>query len=93
MHKEEGVAPALLRPENVRLHTVTTDASADVAAEPGTTGRIEESTFLGSFRRTVVRTDDGAIVHVQHDVADRYEYGQPVRLTLVPVAVAVRPAA
>ena len=90
---DDGAVTALLRPENVRLHAVTTDASADVAAGPGTTGRIEESTFLGSFRRTVVRTDDGAIVHVQHDVADRYEYGQPVRLTVVPVAVAVRPAA
>ncbi|MBN9178054.1 MAG: ABC transporter ATP-binding protein [Microbacterium sp.] len=87
---ETGPVTALLRPENVRIEAVS---PAPGAAAPGIEGEVEESTFLGSFRRTVVRTTGGDIVHVQHDVADRYEYGQRVRLTLAEVAVAVRPAA
>ena len=50
-----------MRPENVRVHVA--DGAADAS---GAAGQVEESTFLGSFRRSVVRTDDGAIVHVQH---------------------------
>lgn len=83
----DGPVEVLVRPENVRVHVA--DGAADAS---GAAGQVEECTFLGSFRRSVVRTDDGAIVHVQHGSDERLEYGQRVRLTLAPVPVAVRAA-
>ncbi len=83
----DGPVEVLVRPENVRVHV--TDSAPDAS---GAAGQVEESTFLGSFRRSVVRTDDGAIVHVQHGSDERLEYSQRVRLTLAPVPVAVRAA-
>jgi len=77
-----GAVEALVRPENVRVHP---DGGAGVTAE------VEESTFLGSFRRTMLRTADGTILHAQHDAHERLEYGQVVSVTLAPEPVVVRP--
>jgi len=74
-----------LRPENVRL----------VPEGPGaaTTGTVQESTFLGSFRRTIVHGDDGTLVRVQHAAGERVEYGQRVGLAVAPDPVSVRASA
>lgn len=80
--EEAGDVDVLLRPENVHF------ADPNVADSSGT---IEESTFLGSMRRTVVRTDAGELVRVQHDARIRPVFGERVHLVLEPVAVAVRP--
>ena len=82
----QGDAPAghvevFLRPENVRLAG---------AGESGAAGVVQESTFLGSFRRTLVRMSDGALVRVQHAASERVEYGDAVRLIVAPVPVLAR---
>ncbi|MDT3315584.1 ABC transporter ATP-binding protein [Microbacterium sp. KSW4-11] len=77
----DGPVEALIRPENVRL----------VGAGEGIGAVVEESTFLGSIRRTLVRTDDGALVRLQHPADDRLEYGERVRIAVAPVPVPVRP--
>jgi len=76
-----GEVDVHLRPENLRL----TD-------QPGAAigGVVEESTFLGSIRRTLVRTDSGERVHVQHDAQQHPEFGDRVWLAIEPVSVAVR---
>jgi putative spermidine/putrescine transport system ATP-binding protein len=78
----QGAVTVFLRPENVRF-----------AAEgaPGVAAVVQESTFLGSIRRSLVRTDDGTLVRVQHGAGERVEYGDVVRLVLAPEPVAVRP--
>lgn len=85
-----GTVEVLVRPENVRvapLAPAQTDADADAG---GMRAQVEESTFLGSFRRTLLRTADGVMVHVQHGAGERLEYGQDVRVTLAPAPVTVR---
>jgi putative spermidine/putrescine transport system ATP-binding protein len=54
---------------------------------------VQESTFLGSFRRTLVRTADGSLVRLQHSAGDRVEFDEAVHLTIDAVPVSVRPAA
>lgn len=76
-----GAAHALIRPENVRF----------AAEGAGVAATVEESTFLGSIRRTLVRTDDGTMLRVQHGASERVDYQQRVWLTLAPEPVAVRP--
>jgi len=80
-----GDVEVFLRPENVRL----------VPEGPGaaTTGTVQESTFLGSFRRTIVHGDDGTLVRVQHAAGERVEYGQRVGLAVAPDPVSVRASA
>jgi putative spermidine/putrescine transport system ATP-binding protein len=73
----DGPVDVLLRPENVRL----------VGAGTGVGAVVEESTFLGSMRRTLVRTDDGALVRLQHAADERLEYGERVRIAVAPVPV------
>ena len=80
----DGEVEVLLRPENVRLLGV---------AEGVVSGTVEESTFLGSMRRTLVRTEDGALVRVQHPARIRPAFGDRVGLGLDPEPVAVRPIA
>ncbi|WP_458352073.1 ABC transporter ATP-binding protein [Pacificispira sp. HM-600] len=79
-----GAVDVFLRPENVRLA---------VSGDAGAYGNVQESTFLGSFRRTLVRTSDGELVRVQHSAADRLSYDDAVRLTVAPESVVVRPVA
>lgn len=80
----DGPVEVFLRPENLRF--VAQDA-------PGMGAVVHESTFLGSFRRTVVRTDDGHLVRVQHAASDRVEFGDAVRVAITPTPVVVRPGA
>lgn len=77
----DGAAEVFLRPENVLLHV---DDGA------GTVGVVQESTFLGGTRRTVVRLGDGTLVRAQHAASVPVAYGQQVRLELVEAPVAVR---
>ncbi|MCE7481859.1 ABC transporter ATP-binding protein [Microbacterium profundi] len=77
----QGRVEVLLRPENLRF-AGETDAAVS--------GVVEESTFLGSMRRTLVKTDAGELVHVQHDAHQHPAFGDRVHLTVDPVAVAVR---
>ena len=77
----DGHGEVFLRPENLRL------------VGPGDTGIdavVQESTFLGSFRRTVVRAPDGTLVAVQHRPSERVEYGDTVRIAIAPEPVAAR---
>ena len=77
-----GAVDVFLRPEHVRL------VEAEVAQM---TGRVVESTFLGSLRRTLVHTDDGHVVRIQHDADERTEYDEHVGLRLRPASVLTRP--
>ncbi|MDR6200504.1 putative spermidine/putrescine transport system ATP-binding protein [Microbacterium sp. SORGH_AS428] len=79
---DAGSVDVFVRPENVRF--TASDA-------PGIDATVQESTFLGSFRRSVVRTADGTLLNVQHDAGERVQYGDAVRITLYPVPVATRP--
>ncbi len=81
-----GEVDVFVRPENVLLVTAA-DPSAHV------TGEVQESTFLGSMRRTVVRTPDGARVWVQHSAATSVAYGDRVGLRLAGEPVLSRPRA
>lgn len=77
----DGPVEVHLRPENLRF-----SGEADAAIG----GVVEESTFLGSIRRTLVKTDAGDLVRVQHDAHQHPSFGDRVHLTVEPVAVAVR---
>jgi putative spermidine/putrescine transport system ATP-binding protein len=79
----DGHSEVFVRPENVLL--LAPDDAEGIAAT------VQESTFLGSFRRTLVRTADGTLVRVQHAAGDRVEYGDAVRITVAPVPVLARP--
>jgi putative spermidine/putrescine transport system ATP-binding protein len=76
----DGPVEVFLRPENVRLST------------EGVAGSVQESTFLGSIRRTLVRLEDGSLVQVQHSAGERVEYDARVRLRIAEAPVTVRPA-
>jgi len=79
-----GTVDVHLRPENLRL----------VDEGEGTMhALVEESTFLGSMRRTLVRTESGELVRVQHDARIRPAYGERVCLAIDPQPVAVREGA
>jgi putative spermidine/putrescine transport system ATP-binding protein len=74
---DNGAGMAMIRPEDVSF--VTDGLPATIVA----------SSFLGSFRRSQVRLDDGTIVSVQHSANDHYEPGQPVHLKFTVNAVSV----
>lgn len=76
-----GEVEVHLRPENLRF-----TGEADAA----TSGLVEESTFLGSIRRTLIKTDAGELVRVQHDAQFHPAFGDRVHLAIEPVPVAVR---
>ncbi|MGV9768010.1 ABC transporter ATP-binding protein [Microbacterium sp. NPDC003461] len=76
----DGAAEALVRPENVRL-------GGTIPAV------VQESTFLGSLRRTLVRTETDALLWLQHAAAERLEFGERVTVGIDPVPVVVRPVA
>jgi putative spermidine/putrescine transport system ATP-binding protein len=77
----EGPVEVHLRPENLRF-----SGEADAAIG----GVVEESTFLGSIRRTLVKTDAGELVRVQHGAHQHPSFGDRVHLAVEPVPVAVR---
>ncbi len=80
----DGHVEVFLRPEHVRL------VGAGQRAEPGV---VQESTFLGSYRRTLVRTGDGSLVLVQHPASERVEYGDAVHVAIDSHPVVVRAVA
>lgn len=78
----DGHCEVVVRPENVLL----------VGPEsPGVDGVVEESTFLGSVRRSTVLTSDGSRVVVEHAPERRLEDRDAVRLALAVVPATVRP--
>jgi putative spermidine/putrescine transport system ATP-binding protein len=77
----DGPVEVFLRPENLRFVA---------AGDPGIGAVVHESTFLGSFRRTVLRTDDGYLVRLQHSASEHVEFGDEVRIAIMPAPVAVR---
>lgn len=80
----DGPVEAFLRPENITL-TVADPTRAPLSAT------VAESTFLGSFRRTLVRMDDGTLLRVQHSATERVDYGDRVGIALIPNPVSTRP--
>ncbi|MCD1570795.1 ABC transporter ATP-binding protein [Agromyces mediolanus] len=74
----DGPAEAFVRPENVRL-----GGPIDAV--------VLESTFLGSVRRTVLRTAGGQLLRMQHAVGERVQFDERVTLGIEPAPVAVRP--
>ncbi|MGM1017246.1 MAG: ABC transporter ATP-binding protein [Actinomycetota bacterium] len=77
----DGAVDVLLRPENLRFVA---------QSESDTAGVVEESTFLGSIRRTLVRTDGGELIRIQHDARTHPGYGERVWLAVDQVPVAAR---
>ncbi|MCX6503101.1 MAG: ABC transporter ATP-binding protein [Microbacterium sp.] len=77
----DGPVDLFVRPENVRI----------VDGAEGIPASVQESTFLGSFRRTLVRTADGTLVRVQHPASDAVAYDDQVRIALAPQPVTARP--
>ncbi|PRB13711.1 ABC transporter ATP-binding protein [Microbacterium sp. MYb62] len=78
----DGPVDVFLRPENVYFASEE-DAAADAL--------VEESTFLGSMRRTLVRTESGELVRVQHVPGIHPSFGDRVRIAVAPEPVAVHP--
>ncbi len=76
----DGSVDVFIRPENVRL-----------VSEGGVPATVQETTFLGGFRRTLVRAADGTLLTVQHAAGDRVAYDDLVRVTFAEVPVVVRP--
>jgi putative spermidine/putrescine transport system ATP-binding protein len=59
--------------------------------DASTEALVEESTFLGSMRRTLVRTESGELVRVQHAPGTHPAFGDRVRIAIAPEPVAVHP--
>ncbi len=78
----DGHCEVFVRPENVQFVG---------EADAGVDGIVQESTFLGSVRRTMVRATDGSIVQVQHGTDERLVAGDRVRIRLAAVPVVTRP--
>jgi len=78
----DGPVEVFVRPENVRL-----------VAAGGVPATVQESTFLGGYRRTLVRTADGTLLTVQHAASERVEYDDLVRIAFADAPVVVRPLA
>jgi putative spermidine/putrescine transport system ATP-binding protein len=78
----DGPVDVYLRPENVHFAS---------EADAATDALVEESTFLGSMRRTLVRTESGELVRVQHAPGIHPSFGDRVRITVAPEPVAVHP--
>jgi len=78
--RADGPARVYVRPEHVRI------------AEPGepfVAATVETSTFLGSLRRTILRTDDDQILAMQHAADQVFERGEHLNLTVTATPVAV----
>ncbi len=78
----QGEVEVHLRPENV--HFTTASGIGVVGAT------VEESTFLGSIRRTVVRTESGELVRLQHEARIRPAFGERVWIGVDDAPVAAR---
>lgn len=78
----DGHCEVVVRPENVVL--VNADA-------PGVDAVVEETTYLGSVRRSIVLATDGSRVVVEHPVEQRLDDEARVRIALAPVPANVLP--
>lgn len=76
----DGHCEVVVRPENVVL--VAEDA-------PGVDAVVEETTFLGSVRRSTVLTADGSRVVIEHPADRRLDDDVRVRIALAPVPASV----
>lgn len=74
----DGPVEAFVRPENVRL-----------TGSEGIPATVRESTFLGSIRRTLVTTEGGVALRLQHPSSDALEFGERVHVAIAPAPVAV----
>jgi len=75
----DGPVEAFIRPEDILF---------GAGRIPGT---VVTTSFLGSLRRTRVLLDEGALVTVQHDVAEHPEPGQAVKISFKGRPVSARP--
>lgn len=78
----DGPVDVFLRPENVHFAS---------EADAATDALVQESTFLGSMRRTLVRTESGELVRLQHAPGIHPAFGDRVRIAVAPEPVAVHP--
>lgn len=74
----DGSAQVRVRPENVTL-----------VADGGVPATVETSVYLGSLRRTILRTESGVRLSVQHRAKERLEVGDLVRFEIDPTPVLV----
>ncbi|WP_424922891.1 TOBE domain-containing protein [Agromyces protaetiae] len=51
---------------------------------------MQESTFLGSIRRTLLRTDSGELLRMQHAASERLAFGERVQVDIEAQPVAAR---
>ncbi|WP_030149354.1 ABC transporter ATP-binding protein [Mycetocola saprophilus] len=89
-----GGLVAYVRPENLRLvagaaaGSVTgsvADAAAGSAAGSGVSATVVESSFLGSFRHTLVTLPDGSLLRIQHAASEALAIGTEVRVQVLAV--------
>lgn len=80
----DGPVEVYLRPEDLRLVG---------NADPGFDATVVETSFLGSFRRTVAQTETGVEVRLQHPASERVAPGDQLRVAVVSTSVLARPAA
>ena len=71
----DGPVDVYLRPENVHFAS---------EADAATDALVQESTFLGSMRRTLVRTESGELVRLQHAPGIHPAFGDRVRIAVAP---------
>ena len=77
----DGDVAVFVRPEHVRLAR---------EGEPSVPAVVETSTFLGSIRRSLLRTSDGQVLTMQHAADQHLTRGVTVNVTLESVPVVVR---
>jgi putative spermidine/putrescine transport system ATP-binding protein len=75
----DGPVTAMIRPEDITF------------ASEGIGATVVASSFLGSLRRTQVRLDDDTLLAIQHDVNERPEVGEFVRLRFTGRPVSAEP--
>lgn len=78
----DGHCEVVVRPEQVVLVG---------EGSPGVDAVVEETTFLGSARRSTVRTADGVRVVMEHAPDQRLDDHGHVRIALAPVPMSIRP--
>lgn len=73
---------AYVRPENLR---VAVGANAGSIAGSGVSATVVESSFLGSFRHTLVTLPDGSLLRIQHAATEALAIGTEVRVQALAV--------
>ncbi len=80
--RADGDYEAFIRPEHVRLAN---------PGEPSIVTTVTMSTFLGSMRRTILKTPDGLSLTFQHAADQHPQRGDQLQVTITPDPVVVRP--